>query len=61
MTPKTKLNIQRLKKFAFTKLPKDSALREILLAEAKEIDVSTFLVRVPIWLQLSALKRGNEK
>lgn len=61
MTLKTELNIQRLKEFALTKLPRDSTLREILLAETKEIDISTFLARLPIWLRLSALKRGNEK
>lgn len=61
MTLKTELNIQRLKEFALTKLPRDSALREILLAETKEIDISTFLARLPIWLRLSTLKRGVHK
>ena len=58
---KSKIDIRRLKDFAFTKLPRDSALRDILLAETEEIDVFTFLALVPIWLKLSALKRGDKR
>lgn len=61
MTKTELINIRRLIEFAFTQLPRDSALREVLLAETGEIDVSTFLARVPVWLRLSALKRGNDR
>ena len=57
----TKIHVQRLKEFAFDKLPKDSALREILLAESEELDALTFLARLPIWLRLMKLKRGDSK
>jgi hypothetical protein len=59
--PKTKINITKLKNFAYTQLPQDSILREILLLESTEIDTSTFLARLPIWLQLSVPKRGDNK
>jgi hypothetical protein len=61
VTTKAKLNIRRLKDFAITKIPKNWVLREILIAETTELEVSTFLARLPIWLQLSALKRGDHK
>jgi len=53
------VNISPLKKFALEELPKDSPLREILIAETSEIDVSTFLARLPIWVQLSKFKRSD--
>jgi hypothetical protein len=56
MAKKT-VNISRLKTFTLQKLPQDWPLREILLAEKDELDVCTFLARLPVWLQLSALKR----
>jgi len=49
---KTKINIRKLKNFAFDDLPKDWPLREILLSEDDELDVSTFLARLPLWLNL---------
>jgi len=58
---KVKVNITRLKNFALSQLPNDWVLREILLTESQEIDVSTFLARLPVWLQLSTLKRGDNK
>jgi hypothetical protein len=51
--PRT-INIRPLKTFAL-QLPKDQALRDILLAENEELDLFTFLARLPIWLQLSKL------
>jgi hypothetical protein len=52
-----KVNIQRLKKFALDELP-DCPLREILLSEVSdEMPISTFLIKVPIWLKLSKLQR----
>lgn len=56
-----KIDIRKLRNFASTELCADSALREILLTESEEIDVSTFLARLPIWLQLSKLERGRER
>ena len=46
-----KVNLQPLKVFALN-LPPNSALREILLLEDDELDVHTFLARMPIWLKL---------
>ena len=48
----TKLNIKKLKDFAAT-MPRNSVLRDILLSETDEIDVSIFLDRLPIWLRLA--------
>jgi len=58
---KTKVNIRELTNFAFSQLPKDWALREILLGENDVVDVSAFLARLPVWLQLSTLKRGGNR
>jgi len=57
--PKTKVNIQKLKNFAFTQLPKGWVLREILLAETEELEVFTFMARLSVWLKLSRLERGD--
>ena len=46
-----KVNLQPLKSFALN-LPLNSALREILLLEDDELDVHTFLARMPVWLRL---------
>jgi len=56
---KAKINIQRLRDFAFSELPKNWILREILIREKSEIEVATFLARLPVWLQLNTLKRGE--
>lgn len=56
---KAKISIRKLKDFAYRELPKNWPLREILLLENEEIDVSTFLARLPLWLRLSTLKRGD--
>lgn len=53
---KTKVNIQKLKNFAFTRLPKPFALREILLSEEDELEVSIFLARLPLYLKLSRFR-----
>jgi hypothetical protein len=58
---RSKVNIQKLREFAFNEIPKDWALREILLAEAEEIDVVVFLARIPIWLRLTAIRGGARK
>ena len=46
-----KINLQPLKAFAL-KLPSSSPLRVILLLEDDELDVRTFLARMPVWLRL---------
>jgi len=61
MPPKTKIRIRKLKDFASTELPRNWALREVLLTESEEISIPTFLSRLPVWLQLSTLKRGDER
>lgn len=53
-----RINIKRLKRFALEKLPRDSALRDILLFEEDELDLVTFIERIPIWLRLG---RSNVK
>lgn len=54
---KTKINIRRLKVFAFNNLPKDEALRECLLAERDLLDVNEFLAKMEIWVKLLRVKR----
>jgi hypothetical protein len=34
---------------------------QVLIAESEELDVTTFLARLPIWLKLAKLKRGDSK
>jgi len=50
---KTKINIRRLKDFAFTKLPRSWILREIILNERDELDASEFVAKAEIWLKLT--------
>jgi len=49
---RTKVNIKKLKDFAYKSLPENWPLREILLSDNEEIDVQTLLARLPIWLKL---------
>lgn len=51
--PKTKVNIQRLKDFAFTEIPRDWVLREIILSEHDELDVIEFIAKAEIWIKLA--------
>ena len=58
----TKISIRRLKSFAFSQLPKEWPLRDIILSEEDELDVRIFLARLPVWLRLSRIsdtKRGK--
>jgi len=50
MAPKT-VDVRRLKDFA-SQLPKDSALRELLLTERDELEVCDFLSKMSVWLRL---------
>lgn len=44
--------VKPLKRFALEKLPQDSPLREVLLCERDELEVSELLARLEIWLLL---------
>lgn len=48
-----KLDIRRLKNFAFNELPKEWMLRDILLSEHDELEVFDFIVKAEIWLKLA--------
>lgn len=54
---KTKVDVRRLKNFAFQKLPKDSELRDILLTERDLLNINEFLVKIEIWLKLLRVRR----
>jgi len=47
-----KLNLRRLKGFALERLPKGSALRDVILAEKDEIGIDEFLAKIDVWLKL---------
>jgi hypothetical protein len=53
------VNIKKLKEFALEKLPKNSALREILISEEDKMDITVFLARLPLWLKLSKLLKDE--
>lgn len=44
--------IRRLKDFAL-RLPEDSTLKRVLLAEEDMLSVEEFLIKLPLWLRLS--------
>ena len=50
-----RIKTSRLKNFAAT-LPKNSALRELLLEENDEIDAAEFVVKIDNWLKLIAME-----
>jgi hypothetical protein len=52
--PSAKVNIEKLKEFALDKLPRNSALREVLISEEDELDVKIFMARLPVWLRLNS-------
>jgi len=58
---KDKVNIRRLKNFAFENLTRDWVLREILLSEPDEMDGSEFCVKANVWLKLSRGKAYERK
>ena len=55
---RTKVDMTRLKAFAM-ELPQDWPLREILLSESNDLDMSTFLARLPVYLKLARLNQGG--
>jgi hypothetical protein len=56
-TVENKVNMGQLKKFAFQEIPSDWPLRDILLAQNDEVDITTFLACLPIYLQLNRTGR----
>jgi len=59
--PKKRVNISKLKNFAISKLPFGSPLREVLVSEDRELDVNTFLARLPLYLKLNRLEENWRK
>jgi hypothetical protein len=55
---RNKIDLSDLKKFALERLPANCPLREVLLAEGDEVEISTFLARLPVYLRLSSIKRS---
>lgn len=47
-----RIDIRSLKEFARQHLPRDSALREIILSDRDVLDAEEFLVKVDVWLKL---------
>ncbi|MEM3697092.1 MAG: hypothetical protein QXQ94_06285 [Candidatus Bathyarchaeia archaeon] len=58
--PPARVSIKKLKEFAIYKLPKNSALREILISEENELDINVFLARLPVWLKLSRFLKDED-
>jgi hypothetical protein len=58
-TSESKVDISPLKKFAFEEIPENWPLKDILLAQNDEIEVSTFLARLPLFLQLNKASRSR--
>jgi hypothetical protein len=58
-TAESKLDISQLTRFVFQEIPQDWPLRDVLLAQKDEIDANTFLVCLPIYLQLN--KSGKNR
>lgn len=49
----SKVNIRRLKAFAFENLPKGWVLRDLLLTEHDELEPSEFCAKMDLWLKLA--------
>jgi hypothetical protein len=52
-----RVNISRLKDFAFSELPRSWILREIILSERDELDVSEFVAKAEVWLKIAKGKK----
>ena len=48
----TKINIRPIKDFAYTYVPRDYVLRDILLDERDELGAQEFVAKIDIWLKL---------
>jgi len=55
------IDISKLRNFAANELPLGSPLREVLVSEDSELDVKTFLARLPLYLRLSRLQENWRK
>jgi hypothetical protein len=53
-----KVHTQRLKDFAFKEIPRDNVLRELLLGERDELEITEFISKIDIWLRL--LRRNHQ-
>ncbi len=53
----TKIDIRPIKDFAYTEIPRDYVLRDILLDERDELDASEFAIKIGIWMKLMRGKR----
>lgn len=49
---KRKIDIRRIRRFAQERLPIDSPLRDVLLAEKDELSIQDFLAKMDVWLKL---------
>ena len=54
----TKIDISRIKQFAYNEIPRDYVLRDILLGERDEMDIVEFAIKIGIWLKLMRGKRA---
>jgi len=61
---KNKVNIRPLKEFVLKRIPKNWPLREIILSEEDEIEITIFLARIGVWLKIADIsakrKEGND-
>ena len=53
------INMGRLKTFALERLPPDSTLRDVLLAEREELTAEEFLAKLDVWLLLFKKEIGG--
>jgi len=54
--PKRKVNIVNFKRYMTEKIPINSKLKGIILAERDELEVEVFLAKMDVWLKLLALE-----
>ena len=55
------INIRRLKDFVAEKLPTESSLRYVIIAERDDLRVDEFLLKLEVWMKLLRIenyKRG---
>lgn len=47
-----KVSIQRLKNFAYEKIPKSHILHTLLLSEPEELEATELVIKIGVWLKL---------
>jgi len=57
--PPAKINMKKLKEFAYQRLPRNNPLREVIISEDDELDPNVFLARLSVWLKLSKFLKGE--